>query len=45
MYSKKDKDGKYFMNVYDFKSFLSVFLDVNTTQNNKSKPIQRTRLK
>ena len=32
MYSKKDKEGKYFMNVHDFKSFLSVFLDVKTTQ-------------
>ena len=35
MYSKKDKDGKYFMNIHDFKSFLSVFLDVKTTQSNK----------
>ena len=35
MYSKKDKEGQYFMNIHDFKSFMSVFLELKLTQINK----------
>lgn len=34
-FSKKDKDGTYFMNTHDFKSFLTVFLDLKITNINK----------
>jgi len=34
-FSKKSTDGKYFMNIHDFKSFVSVYIDVRISQINK----------